>query len=66
MKSALTLFAALLLVPLAALRAAELTLTSPRDYQVVQRCTPMKGMLKLDGGLSEEVAGDAIVETRLV
>jgi len=66
MKHTLTLLTALLLVPLAALHAAELTLSSPRDYQVVQRGTPMKGMLKLEGRLSEEVAGDAIVETRFV
>jgi hypothetical protein len=36
----------LLLGPLAALHAADLTLTSPRDFQVVQRATPARGMLK--------------------
>ena len=66
MKHTLAFLTALLLAPLAALRAADVTLTSPRDYQVVQRGTPMNGMLKLDGRLSEEVAGDAIVETRFV
>lgn len=66
MKYALTLLTSLLLVPLAALHSTEPTLTSPRDYQFVQRGTPMKGMLKLDGRLSEEVAGEAILEIRFV
>lgn len=46
--------------------AAELTLTSPRDFQVVQRTTPTKGTLRIAGTLSEDMAGEATVETRLV
>lgn len=46
--------------------AAELTLTSPRDFQVVQRTTPSKGTIRLAGTLSEHAPGDAAVETRLV
>ena len=64
MKHLTTLLASLLLAPSAALHAVELILTSPRDYQVVQRGTPAKGMLRLAGQLSEAVAGEAIVETR--
>jgi len=69
MKHTITLLTALLLatlMPLAWLQAAELTLTSPRDYEVVQRVTPTRGMLRLEGRISEEVAGDAVVEARLV
>ena len=56
----------LLLAPLAALHAADLTLTSPRDFQVVQRATPTRGMLKIAGQLAEPVPGDAVMEARLV
>lgn len=45
--------------------AAELRVTSPRDFQVVQRTAPTKGTLLLVGQLSEDVPGDAAVETRL-
>ncbi len=60
MRYTLTLATALLLVSLAAFHAAEQTLPSPHDYQVVQR----KGILTLDARLSEGVAGPATVETR--
>ena len=56
----------LLLAPLAALHAADLTLTSPRDFQVVQRATPTRGLLKIAGQLAEPVPGDAVLEARLV
>ena len=56
----------LLLAPLAALHAADLTLTSPRDFQVVQRATPTRGLLKIAGQLPELVPGDAVMEARLV
>lgn len=55
-----------LLLALHAASAAELLLTSPRDFQVVQRATPAKGTLRLAGQLSEDAPGDAVVETRLV
>lgn len=67
MKPILTLFTAFLLLPLAALQAAELTLHSPLDYQVVQRATPGKGLLRISGELSEELpAGETAVEARFV
>jgi sialate O-acetylesterase len=67
MKHSLTLLTALLLAPLTSIRAAELTLTAPLDYQVVQRSTPAKGLVRIAGELSEEVAGaDVSVEARLV
>ncbi len=64
MQHSLTLCTALLCLPLAALDAAELVLTSPLDYQVVQRATPTKGLLRISGQLSEEPPGDVVVETR--
>ncbi len=49
-----------------AVGAAELELTSPRDFQVVQRATPTKGAIRIAGQLSENAPGDAVVETRFV
>jgi len=51
MKYTLTLFAALLLAPLNALHAAELKLSSPSDYQVVQRYSVDQGRLEIAGEL---------------
>ncbi len=48
------------------LSAAELTLTSPLDYQVAQRSSPGKGLLRITGELSEDVPADAAVQVRLV
>jgi len=57
----------LLLCTSAALPAAELQLTSPLDYQVVQRASPAGGMLRIVGRLSEEVAAaDAVIEARFL
>ena len=56
----------LLLAQLAALPAAELTLTSPRDYQVVQRVTLTRGTVRLAGQLSEDAPDGVVVESRLV
>ena len=62
-----TLLTALLLAPLAALHAAELTLTAPLDYQVVQRSSPQKGLLRIAGELPEAVpAKDVVLEARLM
>lgn len=59
--------AAIFLAFAAALQATELTLTAPLDYQVVQRSSPGKGLLRIVGELSEEVpAADAGIEVRLV
>ena len=47
--------------------AAELTLTSPLDYQVTQRSSPGKGLLRFVGELSEGVAAaDTSIEAKLV
>ena len=49
------------------LSAAELTLTAPLDYQVVQRSSPGKGLVRFAGELSEEVAAtDTTIEAKLV
>jgi hypothetical protein len=53
MKRILILLITLLLLPLAALQAAELTLYSPIDYQVMQRATPARGLLRFAGTLSD-------------
>lgn len=59
-----SLLITLCLTPLLALRSADLTLTSPLDYQVTQRSSPARGAVKLAGQLSEDVPADAVVETR--
>ncbi len=66
MKHTFALLITLLLVP-QALRASELTLTSPLDFQVVQRATPGKGLLRIVGELAEDVpAADTAIEARLL
>jgi len=58
---------ALLLAPLFGTHGAELSLTSPLDYQVVQRNSPGKGLLRITGDLSEEVTGaDVTIEAKVV
>lgn len=47
-------------------RAAELHLTSPVDYQVVQRTTPGTGLVRIAGELSEPVPGRATLEARVL
>jgi hypothetical protein len=60
------LIAVLLIAPLAALQASELTLTSPLEHEVVQRSTPGKGLLRITGKLSEDLPpGDFSIEARL-
>ena len=62
---------ALLLVAKSTLQAVDLTLTSPLDYQVTQRSSPGKGLLRFAGELvrlylpsgSESVDLDDIVLT---
>ena len=49
------------------LSATELTLTAPLDYQVVQRGSPGKGLVRIAGELSEEVAAaDTSIEAKFV
>jgi Carbohydrate esterase, sialic acid-specific acetylesterase len=57
---------AFLLLAANSLHALDLTLTSPLDYQVVQRSTPGKGLLRIAGELSEDVPADAAVQVRLL
>jgi hypothetical protein len=55
-----------LLVANSALHAVDLTLTSPLDYQVVQRSSPGRGLLRITGELSEDVPADAAVQVRVM
>jgi len=48
------------------LHATDLTLTLPLDYQVVQRFTPDKGLIRITGELSEDVPPDAAAQVRVV
>jgi hypothetical protein len=57
---------ALFLVATSALNAVDLTLTSPLDYQVVQRSSPGRGLLRIAGELSEDVLADAAVQVRVM
>jgi hypothetical protein len=58
---------AFLLVAATSLHALDLTLISPFDYQVVQRSSPGKGLLRITGELSEAVAlPDVAMEARLM
>lgn len=60
-------FIALLLAFTAALPAAEITLTAPLDHVVVQRSSPGRGLVRIEGELSEEVkAAEVSIEARLV
>jgi len=45
--------------------AAELHLTSPVDYQVVQRTTPGKGLVRIVGELTETPPSPAVIEAKL-
>ena len=66
MKHLLLVSTALLLAPLA-LHAAELTLNSPLDFQVVQRATPGTGLLRIGGELAEDLpAAETAIEARLL
>ena len=62
----LRLIFSLLAVLVASSTAAELLLTAPLDYQVVQRASPGSGMLRIVGELSEDAAADAVIEARFV
>lgn len=57
---------ALLLAATTSLHGMDLTLSTPLDYQVVQRSTPGKGLLRIAGELSEEVNAEAAVQVRFV
>ncbi len=58
---------ALVFLAATSLHALDLTLTLPFDYQVVQRSTPGKGLLRIAGELSEAVAlPDVAMEARVM
>jgi hypothetical protein len=46
-------------------RALDLRLLSPVDYQVVQRATPGKGLIRVVGELTEAPPASAIIEAKL-
>ncbi len=66
MKHTLTLLAALLLAPLAALHAATINLAEPLDYQVIQRTSPATGTVRLRGTLTDLDANGVTWEVRIV
>jgi hypothetical protein len=57
---------ALLLNPLTALHGANLKLSSPLDYQVIQRASKANGGIRIAGQLTEADAKSAVVEARMV
>lgn len=64
---AATLFSFALFAAVAPAWAVELNLTAPLDHQVVQRSSPGKGWLRIEGELSEELkASDVSIEARQV
>ncbi|MEP6670949.1 MAG: sialate O-acetylesterase [Chthoniobacter sp.] len=65
MKHILTLLAALLLAPLAGLHAAEIILTAPLDYQVIQRMSRTVGEVRIRGTFADAGVAKAIFETRM-
>ena len=60
------LWGAMLFSPVAPLNAASLTLSSPMDYQVVQRSSRAKGSLRIEGDLAETLPNSAVIEARIV
>ncbi|MDP1562876.1 MAG: sialate O-acetylesterase [Pirellulaceae bacterium] len=66
MKQILTLLTVCLLNSLTMLFGADLVLTSPMDYQVVQRSTPSNGTLRINGQLSEQVPVTVVFEGRIL
>jgi Carbohydrate esterase, sialic acid-specific acetylesterase len=68
MRHTLTLLTLLLLAPITLLHAqsVDLTLTEPRDYQVVQRSSLEKGRINITGELSEDIPADSAVQVRVV
>ena len=62
----LKLATVLLFVPHGFLRGAELTLTSPKDYQVIQRTTCEDGMVHIAGHFSEMPPTGVVIEARML
>ena len=65
MKTTLLFLTVPLLVPLAALSAAELKLTAPLDYQVVQRASAGAGTLRIAGTVAAASSDATAVEARI-
>jgi hypothetical protein len=66
MKPSVSVIIALLLAPLSALPAANLSLSSPLDYQVIQRSSKAKGSITIAGNFVEVDGKSVVVEARLV
>ena len=66
MKQLLNLLAVCLLNSLTMVYGADLVLTSPLDYQVVQRSASHTGTLRIEGQLSEQVPEAAVFEGRIL
>lgn len=62
----LKLTTVLLFVPHGFLRGAELTLTLPKDYQVIQRTTREHGMVRITGHFSETPPTEMVIEARML
>ena len=52
--------------PVTAVRGASLTLSSPLDYQVIQRSAKAQGRISIAGQLTEAGAKSVVVEARIV
>ena len=66
MKQLLNLLTVCLLNSLTMVFGADLVLTSPLDYQVVQRSASHTGTLRIEGQLSEQVPEAAVFEGRIL
>ena len=59
------LIAVLLLAPLALVQAATLTLSSPLDYQVIQRSSKYNGAITISGEVTDAGADTAAIDVRI-
>ncbi|KAB2659850.1 MAG: sialate O-acetylesterase [Verrucomicrobia bacterium] len=66
MKHPILVLAVLLPWLTAAMHAATLTVSSPLDYQVVQRASRDRGVVRIAGEFADPVAGAETIEARLV
>lgn len=66
MKRSLAILAALIMGSFSALHGAELALTSPLDYQVIQRSSFDEGTIRIVGQLSEVPPQNAVIEALVI
>jgi len=66
MKHSLAILAALIMDSFSALHGAELALTSPLDYQVIQRSSFDEGTIRIVGQLSEVPPQNAVIEALVI